>query len=61
MSVVADLELCGGKGWCREKKEGKELVAAGDWLGVIPIQIVVSTVHVVSANIAVQPFTTEQP
>lgn len=45
-----------------ERESGAEGgVVAGEWFGVIPFQSILSTVHIVRANIAVQPFTTELP
>lgn len=44
----------------RERKND-ELVAADEWLGLIPIQSVVSTLHIAEANIAVHRFTAEMP
>lgn len=42
-----------------ERKEGRALVTAGEWFGVIFFQSTVSTVHAALAIIAVHMFTTE--
>lgn len=61
MSAVDDFERREERIYCRERGEGRKLVAAPEGFGLIPLQCIVSTAHITSANIAVDPLTAHLP